>query len=502
MEKKYVMTIDAGTTSTRVVFFDRNAKLISSAAKEITQLYPQPGWHQQDALEGWEVFLECMGKAMEKGGIRFDEIASIGVTTHRESTVCWNKDTGKPYYNMIIWASRQSVEQTNIWNSWEGFASKVKKRTGMPIDPSFTASKIAWMLKHVEGLKEDVMKNKVCAGTPDTWIIWKLSGGKAHVTDSSMASRTMMENIHKDEWDRELLDEMGIPEELNLPKIMPSSGIMGYSDPAFTGGVEIPIAGCFGDQQAGTFGQTIFEPMTGKTSYGTAAVTDFNIGNKAITRDDFAVSTSIGWRIKDDITYIVDAILFCSGSMIQWLRDGLGFIKTSAESGELAASVPDSKGVFIVPAMSGISSPHFDPYARTTFVGITGGVRKEHIIRATMEGICYSVRDNIIATENALNKKVVSMNCDGGAAASDFLMQLQADILGVPVLRPTELEMTALGAAYGAGLGVGFWKDLDEIKSFWKLDRVFEPQTSEDQREEQYSRWLQAVQRSLGWAKV
>ena len=501
MEKKYVMAIDGGTTSSRVIFFDRNAKPVSVAAKPVTNLFPDPETFIQDPMDCWQAFLECMEKAMAQANITFDEIATIGITTHRESLVCWNKNTGQPYFDMMIWGDHRSVEQTNIWNGQPGLISKVRQITGMPIDPSYTASKIAWMLKHVDGFKDEVMKGNVCAGNPDAWTIWKLSGGKAHVTDSSMASRTMMLDITKDAWSEELLKELGIPSELILPKVMPSVGIMGYTDPKITGGVEIPISGCFGDQQAGTFGQTIFEPMTGKTSYGTAAVTDFNIGNSVQPSDAHKVATSIGWKIGDDITYIVDACIFSAGSMIQWLRDNLGFFSSSQESGDLASSVPDSKGVFVVPAMSGISSPHFDPYARTTIVGVTGGVHKEHIIRATMEGICYSVRDNVIATEEAINKKIVSMNCDGGAAASDFLMQIQADILGVPVMRPTDLEMTALGAAYGSGLGVGFWKSLDEIKSFWKLDRVFEPQISADQREGQYEQWLRAVERSRNWAK-
>ena len=499
--KQCVMAIDLGTTSTRVILFDHGAKTLSTAQKELKQLYPHPGWHWHDPIVQWELVRELMDAALKKANLTYADVAAIGIDSHRESTVVWNKNTGEPYYPMIVWGSRQSVEQTDRWNADKDFVSRVRARTGMTINPSFSASKVVWLLEHVAGFREEVAKGNVLFGNPDTWIIWNLSRGEYHVTDASMASRTMMVNLATCDWDRELMAEMNIPEELILPKILPSSGVMAYTDPSLTGGVAIPIAGDFGDQQAGTFGQTIFTPMTGKTSYGTCFVSDFNIGTKPITGDEMKCTTSVGWKIGNEVTYVVDAIVLDGGSFIQWLRDGLRMIQSAEESNVLAARVPNSLGMYMVPAMAGTSSPHWNDYARTTFVGITAGVTKEHFCRAALESLCLQVRDNIEATSEALKTPFTSMNADGGAAKSDFLMQMQADILGIPVLRPTELEMTALGAAYAAGLGVGFWKDLDEIKKFWTLDRVFEPQRSADERESLYDGWKRAVVRAFDWAR-
>jgi glycerol kinase len=497
MEKKYIMAIDQGTTGSRVLFFDKNAELVSLAYKEVTQIFPHPGWVEHDANEDFGSVFECMNNAMAKANIKFEEIAGIGMTDQRETAVLWYKDTGKPVYNSIIWQSRQSTPICDEWIA-KGYGPIVQQKTGLNVDAYFSASKVVWILQNVPGVMEEVEKGNVCFGNIDSWLYWNLSKGNVHAEDASNAARSMMYNINTLEWDKELLEMYGIPEKLHLPKVVENIGILGYTHPDMTGGVEIPFGGGFGDQQAGTFGQTAFDPLTGKCTYGTAGVIDINIGDKMVL-NDYGIPTTLGWVLNGKPTYLQEAVTFNCGTMIQWLRDGLKILPSAPESGPIAESVPDTKDVYIVPANNGLFSPWIDPYARTIFVGITGGVTQAHIIRAALEGIAFSMTDCVRSTEKALGKKLASLNVDGGACQSDFLMQFQADMFGFPLNRPTQIEMTALGAAYAGGIAVGFWT-LDEVTKFWKLDRTFEPKMSEDERESRYAQWLRAVSRAKDWA--
>lgn len=498
MEKKYIMAIDQGTTGSRVLFFDKNADLVSLAYKELKQIFPKPGWVEHDAMEHFTSVEECMHAAMAKADIKFEEIAGIGMTNQRETAVLWYKDSGKPCYNAIVWQSRQSTPICDGWIA-KGYGPEVLKATGLGIDAYFSASKINWIMENVPGVTEEMEKGNVCFGNVDSWLYWNFSKGGVHAEDMSNCARSMMFNINTLEWDMHLINDLyEIPASLNLPKAVPNIGVLGYTHPDVTGGVEIPFGGGFGDQQAGTFGQTAFAPLTGKCTYGTAGVIDVNIGDKVVLNE--TIPTTLGWVIDGKPTYLQEAVTFNCGSMIQWLRDGLKILPSAPESGPIAESVEDTKDVYVVPANNGLFSPWVDPYARTTFVGITGGVTEAHIIRAALEGIAFSMTDCIRATEDALGKKLASLNLDGGACQSDFMMQFQADMFGFPLNRPKQIEMTALGAAYAGGIGVGFWADLDAVSNFWQLDRTFEPKMGEDERETRYSQWLRAVSRAKDWA--
>lgn len=497
MEKKYIMAIDQGTTGSRVLFFDRNAELVSLAYRELTQIFPQPGWVEHNAMEQFETVEACMHEAMAKANIKFEEIAGIGMTNQRETAVMWYKDSGKPVYNAIVWQSRQSTPICDEWIA-KGYGPIVQQKTALPIDAFFSASKVVWIIENVPGVREEVLKGNVCFGNVDSWLYWNFSKGGTYAEDASNCSRSMMFNISTLEWDKELIHEVyGIPEELNFPKAVQNIGILGYTHPDVTGGVEIPFGGGFGDQQSGTFGQTAFAPLTGKITYGTAGVIDVNIGDK-IVHNDLGIPTALGWVIENKPTYLQEVFTFNCGAMIQWLRDGIKILPSAPDSGPIAETVPDTKDVYIVPANNGLFYP-MDPYARTIFVGITGGVTEAHIIRATLEGIAFSLTDCIRATEKTLGRKLNSLNLDGGACQCDFMMQFQADMFGFPLNRPTQIEMTALGAAYAGGIAIGFWT-MDEVSKFWKLDRTFEPRMSEDEREERYAQWQRAVSRAKGWA--
>jgi glycerol kinase len=493
MEKKFIMAIDQGTTGTRVFFFDHTGAVHSSAYREITQIYPHPGWVEQKPQEYWETTMACAKEAIEKGGISAQEIMAIGITCQRETTILWNRDTGEPLYNAIVWQSRQTADICERLKS-RGYESLVKERTGLSIDAYFSASKIRFILDRIPNARELLAKDKLCFGNIDSFLIWKLSGGAAHVEDYSNAARTMLLNIHTLAWDEELLAMLDIPAKI-LPKTLPSSGVMAMTDPKVFFGQAIPIAGDAGDQSAATFGQVCFKPGNVKNTYGTALAMMMNIGRKPIP-SHFGLTTDLLWKL-DEAEYAFEGVNFNGGAVIQWLRDGLKIISNSAESTAKALRVPDTGGVYIVPAFTGLCTPYWDMYARGTIAGITRGTTDEHLCRAAIESMAYQTRDVLESMSADAKGEIKSLRVDGGATKSELLMQFQADILGIPLELPEVAEMAALGAAYLAGLGVGFWKDKQEIEKHWRLARRYEPAMKADRREELYAGWKMAVRRSL-----
>lgn len=493
MDKKYIMSIDQGTTGTRVFFFDNSGAVHSSAYREITQIYPHPGWVEQKPQEYWETTMACAKEAMENGKILVDEIAAIGITCQRETTIIWNNKTGEPLYNAIVWQSRQTAEICESLKS-KGYESIVREKTGLSIDAYFSASKIRFILDRVPGIDGLIAKGEICFGNIDSYLIWKLTGGLSHVEDFSNAARTLLVNIHTLEWDKELLAMLDIPEKI-LPKLVPSSGVMAVTNKNVFFDREIPIAGDAGDQSAATFGQACFQPGDVKNTYGTALAMMMNIGKEPIP-SSHGLITDLLWRL-DVPEYSFEAVNFNGGAVIQWLRDGLKIISSSAESTTKALRVPDTGGVYVVPAFTGLCTPYWDMYARGTIVGITRGTTDEHICRAAIESMAYQTRDSLESMTADARYEIKSLRVDGGATRSELLMQFQADILGIPIEIPQVAEMAALGVAYLAGLGVGFWKDKQEIEKHWKLARRYEPAMKVDQREELYSGWKVAVQRSL-----
>lgn len=498
MEKKYILSIDQGTTGTRVILFNHDGMVHSSAYREIKQIFPNPGWVEHDPDEYWETTMECAKEALEKGNARPEQIAGIGITCQRETTVMWDKDTGKPVYNAIVWQSRQSAQICEDLKA-QGYEEVIKEKTGLVIDAYFSATKIKWIMDNVPGVREKVESGKVLMGNIDSWLIWKLSGGAYHVEDYSNASRTMLFNIHTLKWDEELLDILGIPEKI-LPEVKPSSGVMATTSKDVFFGQEIPIAGDAGDQQAATFGQTCFKPGMAKNTYGTSLALMMNIGSDPI-RSKNGLTTDLGWYIDGEVEYTLEGVVFVGGAAIQWLRDGLRIIKASAECDVMASKVEDTGGVYLVPGFTGLCAPYWDMYARGMIIGITRGTTAEHICRSTLESMAYQTRDVLDAMTADSGAATRSLRVDGGATRSEFLMQFQADILGIPIELPVVTEMAALGAAYLAGLGVGFWQDRDEIAKQWKVAKLYEPRMSKDQRDSLYAGWQKAVERSLGWAK-
>ena len=498
MEKKYVMAIDQGTTGTRVIFFDRAGTVRGAAYREIRQIFPRPGWVEHDPGEIWQTVIDCSAGAMSAGGIEAGEIASVGITNQRETTVLWDSETGEPVHNAIVWQCRRTAPMCEELKS-AGHGPAVSEKTGLVIDAYFSATKIRWVLDNVPEARELAGRGRLRMGTIDTWIIWNLTGGGAHLTDYSNGSRTMLLNVHTLDWDDDLLEMTGVPRSV-MPGLVPSSGVMAKTDPGGFLGAEVPIAGDAGDQQAATFGQTCFRPGMAKSTFGTALGLMMNIGG-GFKASEHGLTTDILWHLGTEPTYSFEGLVFIGGAVVQWLRDGLRIIDDAAESSEMALKVPDTGGVYIVPAFTGLSTPYWDMYARGTIVGITRGTSREHLARAALESMAYQARDVLGAMEADSGERAESLRVDGGATASDFLMQFQADVLGVPVERPAVTEMTALGAAYLAGLGVGFWEGTDELESHWKLDRAFEPAMPEERREELYAGWKRAVERSLGWAK-
>jgi glycerol kinase len=498
MEKRYIMAFDQGTTGSRVLIVDQNGEIKGSAYREISQIYPQPGWVEHDPGQIWESSLRCAADVFAESGVSPAEIAAIGITNQRETTVLWDRATGKPLHNAIVWQCRRSAPICEELRNM-GLADEVRQRTGLVIDPYFSASKIMWMRDNVAQVREKIARNQVAAGCVDSWLIWNLSGGKSHVTDFSNASRTMLFNVNTLHWDGFLLEKMGIPMSM-LPEVKASSGIFGYTDEAVFFGERVPIAGVAGDQQAALFGQTCFNPGMIKNTYGTALVALLNIG------DQFALSqnqliTDLAWVVDHHVTYALEGVIFTGGSVVQWLRDGLKIIDRAADTGPMAQSVADTGGVYIVPAFSGLCCPYWDPYARGTIVGITSGTSRAHIARAVLESIAYQSRDIIEAMTSDSGRRIDSLRVDGGATANEFLMQFQADLLGIPLEKPVVTEMTAVGAAYLAGLAVGLWQSQEEISQQWKIEKAFEPRMSKDQREGLYAGWKNAVKRSFDWAK-
>jgi len=490
------MALDQGTTSSRCIIFDKNGRIKSIAQKEFTQIYPKPGWVEHDPMEIWSSQVSVATEAMAKQGILAEEIASIGITNQRETTIVWNKRTGQPVYNAIVWQCRRTSEMIDGLKA-KGYEAYIKEKTGLIPDAYFSGTKIAWILDHVEGAREAAKAGELLFGTVDTWLIWNLTKGKAFVTDYSNASRTMLFDIKSLAWDEKLLKELDIPREM-LPEVKPSSCIYGYTDRILFGS-EIPIAGAAGDQQAALFGQCCFTKGEAKNTYGTGCFLLMNTGNEAIA-SSHGLITTIAASTGGEVQYALEGSVFVAGAAVQWLRDELQLIRTSAESEKYAMQVPDTNGIYVVPAFTGLGAPHWDQYARGAIVGITRGGNRDHIIRATLESIAYQTHDVLRAMEGDSGVTLKSLKVDGGASANRFLMQFQSDIVNTPVQKPECIETTALGAAYLAGLAVGFWKDKEEIYKNWALAETFEPNMSEEQREKLIAGWKKAVTRSYAWS--
>jgi len=493
---KYIMALDSGTTSNRCILFDKEGRVCSLAQKEFTQYFPQPGWVEHDADEIFSSQLEVARQALQNIGANAADIASIGITNQRETTILWNRRTGRPVCNAIVWQCRRTAPFCDQLRQ-EGWVETIRQKTGLVIDPYFSGTKIHWILENVPGARELAQQGDLLFGTVETWLIWKLTDGRVHVTDYSNASRTMLFNIHTLQWDKEILARLNIPESM-LPTPAPSSSLYGCTDAAFLG-APIPIAGAAGDQQAALFGQACFQPGQSKCTYGTGAFLLMNTGHKPITSQNGLVTT-IAWGLNGEVTYALEGSIFVAGAAIQWLRDELRFIDSAADSEYMARKVPDTNGCYVVPAFTGLGAPYWDAYARGSIVGLTRGTNKNHIIRATLDSIAYQVSDVLRAMEADANIGLGDLKADGGAAANSYLLQTQADINGAPVLRPKCVETTAMGAAYLAGLAVGFWKDLEEIRQYWAIDRRFVPELTDDQQALRIRGWQKAVSCCSGWA--
>ncbi len=494
---KYIMALDSGTTSNRCILFNAAGEVCSVAQKEFTQIFPQPGWVEQDADEIFSTQLEVARQALANAGATAADIAAIGITNQRETTIVWNRRTGRPICNAIVWQCRRTAAYCDQLRE-EGLVSPIREKTGLVIDPYFSGTKLRWILENVPGARQQAEAGELLFGTVETWLIWRLTGGRAHITDYSNASRTMLFNIHTLQWDADILAELDIPAAM-LPTPMPSSQIYGYTDAQFFGAA-LPIAGAAGDQQAALFGQTCFAPGDSKCTYGTGAFLLMNTGEKPILSSNGLVTT-IAWGLDGKVCYALEGSIFVAGAAIQWLRDELRFIESAVDSEYMAQKVSDTNGCYVVPAFTGLGAPHWDAYARGAVVGLTRGVNKYHIIRATLDSIAYQINDVLGAMEADAGIRLSALKADGGASANNYLMQTQADISGAPVLRPKCVETTAMGAAYLAGLAVGYWHSTEDIRKNWAVDRSFSPAISQQSREERVRRWKQAVQCSLGWAK-
>ena len=495
--EQYIMALDAGTTSNRCILFDRSGKICSIAQKEFTQHFPKPGWVEHDAQEIFATQLEVAKQAMVNAGITAAQIAGIGITNQRETTVVWNKHTGLPICNAIVWQCRRTAAFCDQLVA-RGLQDTIRQKSALVIDPYFSGTKIRWILENIPGAKGLAAKGELLFGTVETWLIWKLTGGKVHVTDYSNASRTMLFNIHTLQWDADILAELEIPHAM-LPKCVPSSGLYGMTEAEFFG-APVPICGAAGDQQAALFGQTCFEPGDSKVTYGTGAFLLMNTGKTPIFSQNGLVTT-IAWGLGDSVSYALEGSIFVAGAAIQWLRDELRFIETAADSEYLARKVPDTNGCYVVPAFTGLGAPHWDAYARGSVLGLTRGVNKNHIVRATLDSIAYQTNDVLSAMEADSGIKLQQLKVDGGAAANGYLVQTQADLSSAPVLRPKCVETTAMGAAYLAGLAVGYWKNLDDVRYNWAVDRRFEPSLDEESRTKRIRGWRKAVACCEGWAK-
>lgn len=494
---KYVMALDSGTTSNRCILFNERGEMCSVAQKEFTQHFPKPGWVEHEPGEIWSTQLAVAREAMTKIGASAEDIAAIGITNQRETTIVWDKNTGQPVYPAIVWQCRRTSEYCDSLKE-KGLTEKFREKTGLVIDSYFSGTKVKWILDHVEGARERAEKGMLLFGTVETWLIWKLTRGAVHVTDYSNASRTMLFNINTLEWDEEILKELGIPRSM-LPQARASSEIYGETDPSFFGG-RIPIAGAAGDQQAALFGQACFDQGEAKNTYGTGCFLLMNTGSKPVFSKNGLVTT-IGWGIGGTITYALEGSIFVAGAALQWLRDELRLIDSAADSEYFAQRVKDTNGCYVVPAFTGLGAPYWDQYARGTIVGLTRGVNKYHIIRATLESLAYQVNDVLEAMKADSGMDLSSLKVDGGASANDFLMQTQADLSSAPVNRPRCVETTAMGAAYLAGLAAGYWKDIEDVKRNWATDKIFVPAIDSEKREQMLEGWKRAVACSYGWAR-
>lgn len=494
---KYIMALDAGTTSNRCILFNEKGEMCSVAQREFKQYFPQPGWVEHDADEIWASQLGVAVEAMNMIGATAKEIAAIGITNQRETVIVWDKNTGEPVYHAIVWQCRRTSEYCDTLKE-RGLTEKFREKTGLIIDAYFSATKIKWIFDYVPKARERAERGELLFGTVETWLIWKLTKGNVHVTDYSNASRTMLFNINTLMWDEEILTELNIPKSM-LPEVKPSSCIYGNADASFLGG-EIPIAGAAGDQQAALFGQTCFTAGEAKNTYGTGCFLLMNTGEKPVFSKNGLVTT-IAWGLDGKVNYALEGSIFVAGAAIQWLRDEMHMIDSATDSEYMAQKVKDTDGCYVVPAFTGLGAPHWDQYARGTIVGITRGVNKYHIIRATLESLAYQVHDVLEAMKADSGIFLSALKVDGGASANDFLMQTQADIINAPVHRPKCVETTAMGAAYLAGLAVGYWKNKEEVMKNWAIDKIFEPSISDEKRTEKIKGWNKAVKYAYGWAK-
>ena len=496
MTQEYIIALDQGTTSSRAVLLDKNANIVEVAQREFTQIYPQAGWVEHNPMEIWASQSSTLNEVVAKAGITSDKIAAIGITNQRETTIVWEKETGKPIYNAIVWQCRRTADICTQLKA-DGHENYIRKTTGLVVDPYFSGTKIKWILDHVEGARERAKKGELLFGTVDTWLVWKLTQGRAHVTDYTNASRTMLFNIHTKQWDDKMLELLDIPKAM-LPKVCNSSEVYGQTNIGGKGGVRIPVAGIAGDQQAALYGHLCVEPGMAKNTYGTGCFMLMNTGDRAVESKN-GLLTTIACNAKGEPCYALEGSIFMGGASIQWLRDELRLIHDSADSEYFATKVKDTNGVYVVPAFTGLGAPYWDPYARGAIVGLSRGANRNHIVRATLEAIAYQTREVLDAMQSDSGEKLAALRVDGGAVANNFLMQFQADILDVKVERPKVREVTALGAAYLAGLAVGFWKDLEELRGKAIVERTFEPKETPEKRTALYQGWKKAVQRALAW---
>lgn len=494
--EKYILSFDAGTTSSRAIIFNKKGQIINVAQKEFQQIYPKAGWVEHDPMEIWASQSGVAREVLEMSAIRPDQIVGIGITNQRETTIVWDKNTGKPVYNAIVWQCRRTASYCERLKE-KGWIDKIRDKTGLVLDAYFSATKIAWILDNVEGAREKAERGDLLFGTVDTWLVWNLTRGKVHVTDYSNASRTMLFNIKDLKWDDEILEALNVPRSM-MPEVKDSSCIYGYTDEHTYGGARIPIAGIAGDQQAALFGQNCFRPGMVKNTYGTGCFVLMNTGQEMI-RSKNGLLTTIAWGIDGKVSYALEGSVFIAGAAIQWLRDELRLVYDSPQSEYYANKIEDTDGVVVVPAFTGLGAPYWDMYARGGIFGLTRGTKREHLVRATLESLAYQSKDVIEAMQEDAKIPLAYLRVDGGASANNFLMQFQADMLNTEVHRPRTLETTSLGAAYLAGLAVGYWKDLDEISEDFSIDRTFKPQMSQEKRDKNYKYWKKSIERSMDW---
>ncbi len=492
---KYILAIDQGTTSSRAIIFDHDGNIVAVAQREFEQIFPKPGWVEHYAEEIWDTQYGVMKEVLDKAGCTAGDIAAIGITNQRETTVIWDRNTGKPIANAIVWQDRRTAGKCDELRA-AGHAETFKAKTGLILDAYFSGTKAEWLLDHVEGAREKAARGELAFGTIDSWLIWKLTNGQTHVTDATNASRTLMLDIHTGQWSEELLAILNVPASL-LPEVKSCSEVYAHTAEGLFD-ASIPIAGIAGDQQAALFGQMCTKPGMAKNTYGTGCFMLMNIGDQAVASENNLLTT-IAWKIGDEITYALEGSIFIAGAVVQWLRDGLGIIQSSSEVESLAASVEDNGGVYLVPAFAGLGAPHWDQYARGTMVGLTRGSSKAHIARAALEGIAYQTNDVLDAMNADAGLPLAELRVDGGASANNLLMQFQADVLEVPVIRPKILETTALGAAYLAGLAIGYWNGLEEVSSQWQVDQQFDPKMPGEESKAKVAGWKKALERSKDW---